>query len=91
MENTPILQHKIYMENFKSREKSRPLSKDNHRKNIHYVKNYYNHTLINKFLSPKPQIHNFEKYFLTKQTRNTHLKSQMLLQYNYMLKNISPS
>ena len=43
-------------------------------KNIHYVKNYYNHTLRNKFLPPKPQIHNSEKYPLTKQTRNTHIE-----------------
>ena len=53
MENIPITQHKIYVENSKSREKPRPLSQDNQKKNIHYVENYYNHTLIN-FLSPKP-------------------------------------
>ena len=43
------------------------------KKNIHYVENYYNHTLIN-FLSPKPQIHNLEKYPLTKQTHNTYIE-----------------
>ena len=57
MENTSIIQHKIYVENFKSEEKSRPLSRDNQRKNIYYVKNYYNHTLKNNFLLLKPQIH----------------------------------
>ena len=74
MENTSITQYKIYMENSKSGEKPRPLSQDNQRKNIHYAKNYYNHTLRNNFLSPKPQIHNPEKYPLTKQTRNTHIE-----------------
>ena len=29
MENTPITQHKIYIENYKSGEEQRPLSKDN--------------------------------------------------------------
>ena len=57
MENTPITQHKIYVENSKSGEKPRSLSKDNQRENIYYVKNFYNHFLKNNFLSPKPQIH----------------------------------
>ena len=57
MENTPITQHKIYVKNSKSGEKPRPLSKRQPEKNIHYVENYYNHTLRNNFLSPKPQIH----------------------------------
>ena len=57
MENTPITQHKIYVENSKSIEKPRPLSRDNQRKNIHYVENYYNHTFRNNFLSSKSQIH----------------------------------
>ena len=74
MENTPITQHKIYVENSKSGEKPRPLSKWQPEKNIHYMENFYNHTLINNFLSPKPQIHNPEKHPLTKQTRNTHIE-----------------
>ena len=45
------------MENSKFEEKPRSLSRDNHRKNIYYVENYYNHTLMNNFLSPKSQIH----------------------------------
>ena len=55
MENIPITQHKIYVENSKSGEKPRPLSQDNQRKNIHYVENYYNHTLINNFSHPSPR------------------------------------
>ena len=74
MENTTITQYKIYLENSKFGEKPRPLSRDNQRKTIHYVENYYNHTLRNNFLSLKPQIHNFEKYSLTKQTRNTYIE-----------------
>ncbi|GAY64608.1 hypothetical protein CUMW_234810, partial [Citrus unshiu] len=70
MENTTITQHKIYLENSKFGEKPRALSRDNQRKTIHYVENYYNHTLRNNFLSLKPQIHNFEKYSLTKQTQS---------------------
>lgn len=54
--------------------KTRPLSKDNKRKNNHYLKNYYNHILINNFLSPKPKVHDPKKYSLTKQTRNTHVE-----------------
>ena len=74
MENTPITQHKIYVKNSKYGEKSRLLSKDNQRKNIHYVENFYNHFLINNFLSPKSQIHDSYKYSLTKQTSNTHIE-----------------
>ena len=37
-------------------------------------KNFYNHTLRNNFLSLKPQIHDPEKYSLTKQTRNTYIE-----------------
>ena len=79
MENTPIKQHKIYVENSKSGEKPRPLSKRQPEKNIHYVENYYNHTLRNNFLSPKPQIHYSEKYFLTKQIRNIHIEKSNAL------------
>ena len=73
MENTPITQHKIYVENSKSGEKPQPLSRDNQRKIITMWK-IITTTLRNNFLSPKPQIHNFEKYSLTKQTRNTHIE-----------------
>ena len=73
MENTPITQHKIYMENSKWR-KTTAVVERQPEKNIHYMENYYNHTLINNFLSPKPQIHNPEKYLLTKQTRNIHIE-----------------
>ena len=73
MENTPITQHKIYMENSKSGEKPRPLSRDNQRK-IFIIWKIITTTLRNKFLLPKPQIHNPEKYPLTKQTRNTHIE-----------------
>ena len=76
MENTSIKQYKIYVENSKSGEKTTAVvTRQPEKKNIHYVENYYNHTLIN-FLSPKPQIHNLEKYPLTKQTHNTQIEEQ---------------
>jgi len=73
MENTPIKQHKIYVENSKYGENPRPLSQDNQRK-IFTMWKIITTTLRNNFLSPKPQIHNPEKYPLTKQTRNTHIE-----------------
>ena len=73
MENTQITQYKIYVENSKSREKPRLLSQDNHSK-IFTMWKIITTTLRNNFLSPKPQIHNPEKYSLTKQTRNTHIE-----------------
>ena len=62
MENTPITQHKIYVENSKSEKKPQPLSKDNQRKNIHYVK------IITTTLSEIIFSHPSPKYtqFLTK-------------------------
>ena len=75
MENITITQHKIYVENSKSGEKPRPLSQDNQRK-IFTMRKIITTTLSEiNFLSPKPQIHNPEKYPLTKQTRNTHIEA----------------
>ena len=73
MENTPITQHKIYVENSKSGEKPRPLSRDKQRK-IFTMWKIITTTLSEINFSPKPQIHNPEKYPLTKQTRNTHIE-----------------
>ena len=73
MEYTPITQHKIYVENFKSGEKPQSLSQDNQRK-IFIMWKIITTTLKNNFFSPKPKIHNLEKYPLTKQTRNTHIE-----------------
>lgn len=54
MENTPITQHKIYVENSKSGEKTTAVIKRQPEKNIHYVKNFSNHIFRNNFLSSKP-------------------------------------
>ena len=43
-------------------------------KNIYYVENFYNHIFKNNFLSSKSQIHDLEKYPLTKQTHSTHIE-----------------
>ena len=43
MENTPITQHKIYVENSKSGKKTTAIVTRELEKNSHYVENYYNH------------------------------------------------
>ena len=73
MENTSITQHKIYVENSKSGEKSQSLLRDNQRK-IFTMWKIITITLRNNFLSPKPQIHNPDKYSLIKQPHNTHIE-----------------